>query len=156
MVDFKGSIQWLHYQKKAFERGTWGSRCYFYNLLLPKPFCLLFLIFIWIASALCFLAEVLSKIQSNNFEDQSFNSALAVLSCEAFNDLQTYRYIYTGNSNVVSPVKLDRILIYVCKYLVVNSSTKCYFNHQSSMTLYYAWSEQTNKHKLIDKCIHLK
>lgn len=141
MVDFKGSIQWLHYQKKAFERGTWGSRCYFYNLLLPKPFCLLFLIFIWIASVLCFLAEVRSKIQSNNFEDQPFNSSLAALSCEAFKDLQT---LY--NSNIVSPVKLDRILISlqdVCKYLGVNVSTKCYFNHQSLMTLYYTWSEQT-------------
>lgn len=89
MVDFKGSIQGLHYPKKAFEWETWGGGCYFYNLFLPKLFCLLFLIFIWIVSALCFLAEMLSTIQRNNVEGQPFNCLLAVLKGVAFDDLET-------------------------------------------------------------------
>lgn len=153
MVDFKGSIQWLHYQKKAFERRTWGSRCYFYNLLLPKPFCLLFLIFIWIASALCFLAEVLSKIQSNNFQDQAFNSSLAVLSCEAFNDLQT-RY---NSANVGSSVKLDRILISLCLQIFRHKCLNQMLFQPSKFNDFMLYMVRTkNKQKLIDKCIHFK
>lgn len=83
MVDFKGSIQGLHYQKKAFEWGAWDSS--FYDLLLPKIFCLLFLIFVWIVSVLCFLAEMLSMIRRNNL-----------------GGLETHY-----NSNIVSPVKFS-------------------------------------------------